>query len=214
MKTTIIDLTGQRFGRLTVIKRDGTIYGQASWLCICDCGKSVVVRGYCLRKGETRSCGCLAAELAQKRLITHGATKTRLFKIWSNMIARCYKPYHKSFKDYGGRGISICDEWLHSFAKFQGWAIANKYADNLSIDRINVNGNYEPSNCQWLTMKEQGQNRRTSRIITINNCSKTLSEWADKYGIIPETIARRIKAGWSEEKAITTPAIKNAVIGA
>lgn len=205
MVTTLIDLTGQKFGRLTVIRRSGTIHGQASWLCKCECGNEKIVRGYCLRNSETKSCGCLAAELASSRLKTHGKTKTRLFKIWSGMKERCYREYHKSYPQYGGRGIGICEEWRDDFSKFYEWAINNGYSDNLTIDRIDVDGDYEPSNCRWATAKEQGNNRSTNRLIAIDGRTQTLAEWALEYNIIPETIGRRLKRGMDAKSAVTMP---------
>lgn len=205
MRTTLIDLTGQRFGRLTVIEREGTMYGQASWLCSCSCGKQTVVRGHSLRNGDTQSCGCLAAELASARLKKHGKTHTKLFSVWSGMIERCYKIRHKSYGSYGGRGISVCKEWQQDFMNFYDWAHKNGYCDTLTLDRINNNGNYEPSNCRWATRKEQGNNRRTNTIVVIDGKAKTIAEWAREYAIMPETIHGRIKRGWDAKTAVLTP---------
>ena len=155
----LIDLTGQRFGRLTVIKRNGSIDHHAAWKCICDCGKVTTVNGKWLRSGKTTSCGCYHNELLAKRSTTHGMSKTRLYRIWHDMKNRCFYEKDKKYSYYGGRGITICNEWKDNFEKFKAWAVANGYKENLTIDRINNNGNYDPSNCRWVTMKEQCKNR-------------------------------------------------------
>lgn len=156
----LIDLTGKRFGRLTVIERYGTVDGHAAWKCKCDCGNKTVVNGKWLRAGKTTSCGCYHKELLAKRSKTHGMTKTRLYSIWHDMKNRCFYQKDKSFEDYGGRGITVCEEWKNSFESFRDWSLLNGYSDNLTIDRINNDGNYDPSNCRWVTMKEQCSNRR------------------------------------------------------
>lgn len=160
-----IDLIGQKFGRLTVITSNGSIPpGKRTWLCKCDCGKETVVATSELRSGKTKSCGCLqkekAALIGKKYHTIHGMDGTRIYQCWKDMKRRCYNPKTKSFKNYGGRGILVCNDWLHNFQAFHEWAMANGYRDNLTIDRIDVNGNYEPSNCQWIPLSEQPKNRR------------------------------------------------------
>ena len=148
----LVDLTGQRFGRLVVLRRAENIGRQTAWLCKCDCGNEKTVPMWNLRSGQTISCGCYADEVRVangKAGQTHGLSYSRLYTIWIGMKQRCYYPKHKHFKRYGERGIKVCDEWKDSFETFHDWAMANGYADNLTIDRENVNGDYCPANCRW-----------------------------------------------------------------
>lgn len=137
----------------------------------------------------------------------------RLWEIWKHMRERCNSPHHKSYEFYGGRNIKVCDEWEQAFEPFAEWAYANGYDENApfmgcTIDRIDPNGNYEPSNCRWVTMKTQCNNRRNNKLITLNGVTKTLSAWADETLIPSDTISRRLKLGWSVEKALGTPVKK------
>lgn len=209
MSGKAIDLTGQRFGRLVVVERAGTNKsGNALWRCLCDCGNTTEVRSADLRRGATKSCGCLSREMVSKRATVqntkHGCRYSKLYNSWRGMCERCNNPAHKSYTDYGGRGISVCKEWKE-FATFQKWAYENGYRDGLSIDRIDSNGNYEPSNCRWADKKQQNRNQRRNRLITYKGQEKTITDWAEQFHINRYTLFNRLKAGWSIEKALETP---------
>jgi hypothetical protein len=162
----IHNLVGQRFDRLTVIEPQGKDkWGNYKWLCHCDCGGKKIVSGGKLLNGYTRSCGCLNIERAKEKFTVHGLSKTRLFRIWTNMKRRCFDKNFKAYKRYGNRGITIHEEWANDFKSFYDWAIANGYEDNLTIDRIDNNGNYEPHNCRWITRSENAKKGNKMEVI-------------------------------------------------
>ena len=195
------DVIGKKFGRLYVICRNGNSSNHSKqYLCRCDCGKDKTVIGIYLLDGRVKSCGCLNIDMVSKRNKTHGMTKTRLFRIWQNIITRCTNSNCSEFNIYGGRGITICDDWKYDFIAFKDWAINNGYSDNLSIDRIDVNGNYEPSNCRWADRKTQARNTRVNHFYTYKGETKTIAEWAEIKGIKYKCLWNRIKRNYPEEK--------------
>lgn len=204
----VIDLTGQKFARLTVIERaENNNRGNAMWRCKCDCGNEIITRGSCLTTGNTKSCGCYRLEQIISRCKTHGKSHSRIHNEWQNMKKRCFDEQCKSYRDYGGRGITICAEWLgeHGAENFISWACKNGYEENLQIDRIDNNGNYCPENCRWATKKEQANNRRSNILITYNGKTQTLKQWCEELGLNYVLTRQRIRRNhWSAEKAFTT----------
>lgn len=179
-----VDLTGQKFGRLTVKGFHGKDkYSHNLWLCVCDCGNVTITETGALKQGKASSCGCYQVESTIQRHTTHGKTHSRLYRIYAHMKDRCCVPTDKAYKHYGGRGISICEEWANNFQAFYDWAMANGYKSTLSIDRIDVNGNYCPENCRWATDKVQINNRRTTITHAFNTETHTLTEWAEITGL-------------------------------
>lgn len=195
-------MTGQRFGRWTVLERAPSSDRFAYWLCRCDCGNIRVVRGVRIRLGRSRSCGCLAADKSRDRAIVHGHSKSRAYASWRNMIARCEDPNHNSYADYGGRGIEICDNWK-SFEKF--YADMGDPPEGKTLERIDNNGSYCPENCTWASKKQQARNKRSNRMITLDNETRCLAEWCDLYGIDPDLVWGRLRRGWDAKKALTLP---------
>lgn len=199
----LIDLTGRRFGRLVVVERaENSADGRARWLCRCDCGQSKTVLGEHLKKGRTKSCGCAKSESSSKRFKKHGGRNSKLYRIWSNMKDRCNNPDCKAYRDYGGRGIKVCEEWTDDFSAFQKWALANGYKEGLTIDRKDNNKGYSPDNCRWTDRKIQGNNKRNCRYITYKGQRKTVAEWSEITGIPHETLLYRLNHGWETERIL------------
>lgn len=190
-----IDLSGMKFGRLTVLEFAFNKSRRSYWKCKCECGNHKIIEGYKLKTGHTKSCGCLSRENFEKlknMSIKHNLCNTRLYRAWINMKNRCYNKKLKEYKNYGGRGIKVCDEWKNDFLVFYKWSIENGYSDDLTIDRIDVNGNYEPSNCRWTTIEIQANNKTNNHFITYNNQTLTINQWARKLNIPRETIKTRL----------------------
>lgn len=195
---------GDRFGRLTVLELVEKKKNCDVWLCQCDCGEKKLVASYSLSSKHTRSCGCLLKERSSAHKIKHSLSKTSLYDCWTAIKQRCLNPKSPYFNNYGGRGIKICDEWL-CFKSFSKWAFENGYSEKLTIDRIDVNGNYEPSNCRWVDRKTQARNRRDSRLLEIDGITKSISEWCEIYSVNYNTVNNRIWRGWDWKEALMAP---------
>lgn len=195
-----LDLTGQRYGKLVVLRPVGkNKFGGSMWLCRCDCGTEKAVSLNALRNGYTKSCGCLEREnrkafgTRSKRI--HNGVGTRLYRVWMGMKTRCYNENDEHWKDYGSRGIKVCAEWEHSFENFREWAIAHGYSDELTIDRIDFNSDYCPDNCRWVTKADQQRNKRNNRYYTYHGEKKLLQGWADEFGVTRSMLQGRIRRG-------------------
>lgn len=210
----------KRYGKLVVIKLDHTKQSPCGhkvkmWLCKCDCGNTKIVTTGSLTSGQTKSCGCYRRDRITKLNTSHNMSKSSLYKAWCNMKMRCTNPNYTDYYDYGGRGITICEEWLE-FEAFKEWAYNNGYYEEkvngknlLSLDRIDVNGNYEPSNCRWATNTQQANNKRNTRRFFYNGQNLTVREWSDITGISYTTLARRLfNPTWTVERALTQPVHK------
>lgn len=204
--SSFIDISGHKYGRLRVIKRDKNRKGRTAWLCKCDCGTFVTVLRQSLRSGATVSCGCYMREVTIKAHKKHGHSpssgKSPEYSAWVSMIQRCNNPNSRAYKDYGARGIIVCDEWMSfdNFLRDMGCR-----PDSMTLDRIDNNGNYEPSNCRWATRKQQMRNRRNNRILEYNGKKLTLTEWSEETGLTIETIRNRLRLGWDLSHALTVP---------
>lgn len=198
-------LEGQRFGRLVAVKEVGrTNNGNAKWLCKCDCGGQKVVASYALRIGRTQSCGCIKAEQNYAKG-THHETGSPIYKLWSCVKNRCYNQNDPKYPQYGGRGITVCDEWKTNYESFRDWCQDNGYKKGLTIDRVNVNGNYCPQNCRFSTQKVQQNNRTNNHLLSFRGETHTMAEWSDILGIPYRRLEHRINRGWSAERALTSP---------
>lgn len=209
-----IDLADRRFGRLVVIRRaedhiQSNGRHRAMWTCKCDCGKEVAVAGDNLRGGLTQSCGCLQKERASKTCAKHLSTDSRLYNVWSAMKRRCCNHTVPEYLLYGGRGISICDEWKDDFGCFQSWAIENGYnpkanRSECTIDRVDVNGDYSPENCRFVSQQEQMNNVRYNHRLEYNGETHTIAEWARLYNMSYSKLSQRInRYGYTVEQALT-----------
>jgi hypothetical protein len=200
------DLTNQKFGRVTVIKEAGKYEknGSYKWECQCDCGTIFIIIGYSLTKGKTISCGCYNKEKATKHNHNLKGKTSSTYYSWVSMKTRCYNPNHPSYDNYGGRGITVCDRWKDSFNNFL--ADMGERPKGMTIDRIDNNKNYEPSNCQWASNKQQHNNKRSNHLITYQDRTQTLTQWAEELNINRATLYSRINTHrWNVAKAFTTP---------
>ena len=161
--STLIDLSGRKFTQLEVISRSPNKYGKSAWYCLCDCGNTKIISGNDLKSGKVKSCGCLRSAANKTHKTTHGDRKKRLYACWCSMHTRCTNPNFKNYEIYGGKGVTVCEEW-GDYLPFKKWALSNGYSDNLTLDRINGNGNYEPSNCRWATTREQARNTTNTKL--------------------------------------------------
>lgn len=197
-----VDITGEKYGRLVAIRstENRTKSGGVVWLFKCECGKYKQISANSVRSGLVRSCGCI--------VIKHKMAGTRLYNIWTDMKQRCYNSNYYEFHLWGGRGIIVCEEWRNDFQAFYDWAMNNGYSDDLSLDRIDSTGNYEPSNCRWASAKEQARNTSHNRKIIIDGVAKLLCEWLEISPITASTYHKRIKRGMTDKEALFTPHLR------
>lgn len=200
-----MDLTGIKYGRLTAIKRVGVNNsGNATWLCVCECGQQTSVGSNNLRSGHTKSCGCLGRELRLRHGHNRRGKTTKAYTAWHGMIQRCTNNKSRKYDSYGGRGILVCDRWLvfENFISDMG----NPPTGNCSIDRVDNNGDYCPENCRWATIKQQARNTRRNRLLTFSNKTQCLAAWAEEYGIKSSVLwSRLFRCGWPMGRALTEP---------
>ncbi len=196
------DLSGRKFGRLTVLKKTGKDrHGKPLWLCECECGNNTVVNSNALKRKNTKSCGCIKLERISGLRRTHGLSRTPEYVSWAAMKSRCYYKASKHYGDYGGRGISVCNRWRLSFEAFLSDMGPRPFPE-ATVERKNVNGQYSPSNCIWATKKTQARNKRTSHLLTINGETRCIGEWAELRGIDQRRILARLRLGWEPEEAV------------
>lgn len=202
---------GTIFNRWTVIEGSFIthIHGKARSVCrcLCICGKEKVVRDNALRSGKSLSCGCLQHEMLSKIAFRHGFHRTPLYKCWASMLARCRNPKNHAYSDYGGRGIGVCDEWL-DFPSFKKWSDDNGYSIGMTIDREDNNGSYNPSNCRWISRRDNTNNRRNTIFLTAFGRTMPLSKWVEETGLLHATMMRRFKRGVPHDQIITSPSRK------
>ncbi len=199
-----IDMLGERRGKLLVIGRsDKRTKRGLYWICRCDCGNVIEAAGADIRVGDTTSCKCARNERTRLLKYSHGMEGTPTYRSWEDMKKRCYDPSRPYYRHYGGRGIVVCDSWKNSFQNF--FADMGERPVGLTLDRVDNDGNYEPSNCRWATRKQQSNNTRRTHFVTVNGEARSLMQWSEQLGISYSSIKRRLRAGWSEEEACTVP---------
>lgn len=199
-----VDLTGQKFGSLTVIEALGPQKGGFYYLCKCDCGANKAIRGSHLTSGKIKSCGCQHAALVSVARRKHGKTGTSVYVTWAGMNARCYCVTNHAYSDYGGRGITVCDRWRESFENFLA-DMGEPPSEQHTLDRIANDGPYSPENCKWSTKVEQAANRRSTQLVTFQGTTQSIAAWSRETGIGYGTLHMRLRIlGWSAERALTT----------
>lgn len=213
----MMDRSGKRYGRLVAlepseVRRYKSGHTEVIWRCQCDCGNETNVSSGRLASGMTRSCGCLRKDTNVERNTTHAMSRTKLYRVWGSIKDRCYRQSCAGYKNYGARGIEMDIGWKNDFTTFHDWAMANGYADGLTIERKDVNGNYEPSNCEFIPKSLQSKNRRNCHYISYNGETKTLSEWSRQYHIDRECLRNKEKQLGSGEEALKTFLIRKGVI--
>lgn len=196
----ISDLSGKKFNRIKIIEFSHSEKGNSVWKCQCDCGKIFYCQARMFKHEKTKSCGCLKKEKWKKRITTHGMAYSPEYIVWNNMKNRCNNKNHTSYNLYGGRKIKICERWINSFENF--FEDMGHRPKNHTLERIDNDGDYTPDNCKWATRKKQNMNKSDNHLITFNNNTQTLGEWADEIGIKYTTLFARIKRGWALEKAL------------
>lgn len=203
----VIEMAGKKFNSLVVIRRSFTKNRKIHWSCRCKCGNIVIVWGCYLRSGHTKSCGCLLTEVLIKRNVAmakHGKSHSITYNTWGSMIARCCKKQSTKYPMYGAKGIKVCERWMdfENFLADMGERPSTQYSIDRYPDRT---GNYEPGNCRWATLEEQGRNKKNNRYLELNGERRCLSEWVEVTGLSRSTIRGRLKRGWTHERTLTTP---------
>lgn len=202
-----LDLVGKKFGRLTVLRFSNmNKHHKSCFVCKCDCGNEIITVGAGILSGNTLSCGCLKKDTWQKVIRKHNLYNTKLYKTYHNMKNRCNNKDTKDYYLYGGRGIKICKEWSdpkNGFINFYEWSLKNGFGDKMSIDRIDVNGDYSPENCRWATTEQQARNKRTNHLISYNGETHCIREWEELLGVNKHSIQTRITNGWDIKSALT-----------
>lgn len=208
-RTTAYEIVGLKFGRLTVLEKTGRMVSRhALYRCQCDCGNEALATSRNLRKSHgTRSCGCWKVESIQRRSTKHGNARvsgpTREYRAWASMVQRCYDPAWHRYRDYGARGITVCDRWRLAKGFEHFLADMGQCRAGLQLERIDNHGHYEPSNCRWATIREQQRNKRTNFLVTLNGETKPLVAWCEERGLNYFTVWSRIRVlGWIVERAL------------
>lgn len=203
----LIDLTGRKFGRLTVVSRSSNIGKKAAWFCKCDCGRETVTTSTHLVSGHTSSCGCYNKEVVSSMKKRHGMSRTNIYREWRSMISRCFNRNCTGYDGYGGRGITVFNQWKESFEAYYDYVskLSHFGESGYSLNRIDNDGNYEPGNVEWADRLAQANNKRNNHLLTYNGQTRTIAEWSRERGMSYSSIMHRIERGWSVKDALETP---------